>query len=56
MTNGEYLKNITPANSRTLHEYSNHTLSDSAVNSAHSENEFNNLVYNSNLEHTNIIK
>ena len=54
MTNGEYLKNIIPANSRTLHDYSNHTLS--SHNSVHSENEFSNLVYNSNLEDTNIIK
>lgn len=56
MTNEEYLKNITPANSRTFHEYSNNTISDSYINSVYSENEFNNLVYNSNLEHTNIIK
>lgn len=52
MINQEYLKNVSAVNNNTLHEYTNQNIYDSP----HSENEFNNLLYNSNLDQSNIIK
>ncbi len=52
MIDQKYLKNISTANSSTLHEYTNQHIYDLP----YSENEFNNLLYNSNLNQSNIIK
>ncbi len=52
MINQEYLKNLSVPNNNILHEYSNQNI----PNFPHSKNEFNNLLYNSNLNQSNVIK
>lgn len=55
MINKDYLNNIPVPTTNTLHNFSAHSLTDTSTN-VHSLSEFDNLVYNSNLENSNTIK
>lgn len=55
MINKDYLNNIPVPTTNTLHNFSAHSLTDTYTN-VHSLSEFDNLVYNSNLENSNTIK
>lgn len=55
MINKEYLKNIPEPKTNILHNYTHDKLTNPATD-LYSQNEFNNLVLNSNLDEPNIIK
>ena len=55
MINKDYLNNIPIPTTNTLHNFTAHDLTADSSN-IHSLSEFNNLVYNSNLENSNTIK
>lgn len=55
MINSDYLKNIPDPKKNVLHEISNQNLTTLSFN-PRSENEFSNLLLNSNLEQSGVIK
>ena len=55
MFNSNLIKNIPPAQSNILHNYSNKRTCEFST-SSYSNNKFDNLILNSNLEQTKIIK
>jgi len=55
MINTDYLKNIPDPKRNILHEISDKNLTNISPNSC-SENEFSNLLLNSNLEQSDLIK
>lgn len=55
MLNEQYFKNMPSPDKNILHEYTAQNLSNFSISSCNS-NEFNNLLFNSNLEKSNMIK